>query len=258
MTAGFRSTRFGRLRFVEDGSGPVLLMFHSNGCSSYEYSTAIKLFAPHFRVIAWDMPGQGDSDALQGHLTMADYAAAAIELMDTLDVSRATVIGSSVGSSIAAELAASYPDRVEGAVIVEIPIGRDGRWWDENWSMVERMFSIPHDTFEAMSRRYRGLTDEAYSRLLVDRHKAGRSMMQVMWAGRDASDGLATTLSRIRCPTLFLLGENGVATAVAGRFAELLPGSSLVTLPKCGHFPLSDDPKASVDAVLAFARSKPR
>ena len=253
---GFADTPFGRIHYLEQGRGPALLMLHSNGASAHEYRPAMALLSQPFRVIAWDMPGQGDSEPLTRHMTMADYSRAAMALLDALSIKSATVLGSSVGSSIAADVALSHPDRVDAAVIVEIPLGRDGAWWEANWTMVERMFSIPQDSFEAVSRRYKALTPQGYDRLMVDRHKAGRAMMDVMWAGRAWSDRLEEILSSISIPVLFLLGEKGVAAPVSDRFLKLAPAASLTIIPDCGHFPLTDDVEASVAAILAFSQAQ--
>jgi 3-oxoadipate enol-lactonase len=183
---GFADTSFGRIHYLEKGCGSPLLLLHSNGCSAQEYRPAMEQLSERFRTIAWDMPGQGDSDPITRHLSIADYATAAIALLDSLNIGSVTVLGSSVGAAVAAELAASYPNRIHATVIVEIPLGRDRAWWETNWTVVERMFSVPEDTFDGMAKRYRVMTQELYGRLLVDRYKAGsKAMMSVMWAGRD-------------------------------------------------------------------------
>ncbi len=58
----FVDTRLGRLHYLEAGYGPALILAHSNGASAYEYEFVIDELARRYRVIAWDMPGQGDSD----------------------------------------------------------------------------------------------------------------------------------------------------------------------------------------------------
>ena len=58
----FAETRMGRIHYLEAGEGPVLMLMHSNGASAYEYEFVIDELAKRYRVIAWDMPGQGDSD----------------------------------------------------------------------------------------------------------------------------------------------------------------------------------------------------
>ena len=163
------------------------------------------------------------------------------------------MLGNSVGAAIAAELAARHPDRIDGAVISELPLGRDTDWWAANWTMIEKLFANPADTFEAMSRRYRALTEEGFSRLLTDRFKAGRSMLDVMWAGREGGDMVEATLEAIRCPVLFVLGDKGVAAAASDRFPILTPSGRVKVIPDSGHFPFTDDPETAASAVLDFA-----
>src|SRR5262245_51175393 len=59
MNDEFHATRFGRLHVRAAGSGAPLILLHSNGGSAYEYEHVHDELARRYRVIAWDMPGQG-------------------------------------------------------------------------------------------------------------------------------------------------------------------------------------------------------
>lgn len=72
----FVVTQRGRIHFLEAGSGPPLILAHSNGGSAHEYEFVMDALAMKYRVIAWDMPGHDDSDAI-------------VALMDSLGIAKA-------------------------------------------------------------------------------------------------------------------------------------------------------------------------
>ena len=71
----FVETRMGRIHCLEAGSGPALILMHSNGASAYEYEFVIDDLAKKYRVVAWDMPGQGDSDTPPRFFSAHDFSA---------------------------------------------------------------------------------------------------------------------------------------------------------------------------------------
>ena len=74
-------------------------------------------FAEHHRVIAYDSRGLGQSERGEERMTMASLAADAAALLDALEIERAHVLGWSLGSAVAQELALAHPDRVGGLVL---------------------------------------------------------------------------------------------------------------------------------------------
>src|SRR5580700_1341608 len=111
---GFADTPGGQIHYRTAGSGPIVLMLHQTPRSSDEFLDVIPAFAKHFRVIAMDTIGYGDSyRPLDKSTKIADFAKAAVQLLDYLEIGRAHVVGHHTGSVIAMELAAVHPDRVD-------------------------------------------------------------------------------------------------------------------------------------------------
>jgi 3-oxoadipate enol-lactonase len=102
----------GRIHYRKQGSGAPLLLLHSNGASLYEFDGNMDALADRFTVIAWDMPGHGDSTPIATHMTVEAYSDALDQFLNALGIDSATVAGSSIGAVIAADFAARYPHRV--------------------------------------------------------------------------------------------------------------------------------------------------
>lgn len=122
-----RRTARGVVSYRVAGAGPTLCLLHGIGSQSGSWAPQLDALGAHYRVIAWDAPGYGRSDALASAAPVAaDYAATLAALWDALGVERAVVVASSLGALIAGAFAARWPARVTGLVLLN-PAGGYGR-----------------------------------------------------------------------------------------------------------------------------------
>ena len=70
---------------------------------------------------ALDLPGYGESDAPESPLTVADYAAACVDFLDSLRLRQVDVLGFQGGSQVAVELALARPEQVRRVVLLGMP-----------------------------------------------------------------------------------------------------------------------------------------
>jgi pimeloyl-ACP methyl ester carboxylesterase len=119
MRRGYAETDIGQIHYREMGTGDAVLLFHQTASSSVHFGRVMPLLADRgYRGIAMDTPGFGMSDPPPGPpQNMGHYARAALGVLDHLRVERANVAGMRTGASIAIELAASRPDRVDKLVL---------------------------------------------------------------------------------------------------------------------------------------------
>jgi pimeloyl-ACP methyl ester carboxylesterase len=93
-------------------------LLHGMGSSSAGYRAQLAALSKNYRVIAWDAPGYGQSSPFAISTPAAtDYGDALAGLMSALGIRRATVVGSSWGSVIAATFAARYPAATRAIVL---------------------------------------------------------------------------------------------------------------------------------------------
>lgn len=112
-----------RLRLVESGESqsPPVLLVHGFGASAYQWRFTLPvLAAAGFHALAPDLPGHGFSqlDFPNGEYTRRSYARRLWQLMDALGVTRAPVIGHSLGGAIAAEMAWQHPERISSLALL--------------------------------------------------------------------------------------------------------------------------------------------
>jgi len=248
---GFAQTNgHGRMHYHEAGSGDPLILIHTNGGSAYQYAGVMETLARDFRVIAWEMPGHGDSDPVSRHYSIEDYCAALAAFMDALDIKAAHVSGCSCGGSISVGFASLYGHRTLSTVIVETPF-RTYDEWGARWSHTEANFGIPTQPAHEVKERIAAADEALLTRWNIDRNKAGgKLMISVMWAMRQF-DVKAGVLN-IRVPAMVLYGARGPTISMRDRFSAAVPHMAIKALDNCGHFPMLDDPAAFAATLKGF------
>jgi pyruvate dehydrogenase E2 component (dihydrolipoamide acetyltransferase) len=103
-------------RGLEEGT-PVLFI-HGFGGDLDNWLFNIDAVAEHSPVIAFDLPGHGQSDVKLPGTTVAALAAFVLHFLDTITVKTAHLVGHSLGGAIAAQLASDAPDRVASVALI--------------------------------------------------------------------------------------------------------------------------------------------
>ncbi len=108
------------IRYVDYGSGdgpPVVFVHGIVGCWEHWLENLAPI-ACHRRVVAFDLPGFGESTMPSEPIGIGFYARVAGELCERLGLGRVVVVGNSLGGAVAADTAALFGDRVERLVLV--------------------------------------------------------------------------------------------------------------------------------------------
>lgn len=250
--------------------GPPVVLLHGFLTSAVTWRHVHPVLARQHRVLLVDLPGCGRSPDPRSDGWTADRCAdLLVELFDTLGLRAPDVVGSQMGGSLAAWLAARHPDRVSRLVVMAA--GALG----ENpanlglyrllcapvlGGVVARLF--PRRVFATKWAAAHGpgyrpdpLAVTTYHRQLRERGPAmARFGLGVRLSYGQSFEVLAGPLAGLPVPTLLLFGEEDklVPPSTGRRFAELLPASRLVLLPGCGDFPQEERPAEVAAAVAAF------
>lgn len=111
-----------RIHYVEAGAGHPVVLLHGGGpgaSGSSNFAPNIVPLAEHFRVLAPDMPGWGESDTSTAG--GRDHAGVLLDLLDALQIPRAAVVGNSVGGMTAVGFTIAHPDRVSHLITMGAP-----------------------------------------------------------------------------------------------------------------------------------------
>ncbi len=99
--------------------GPHLVLVHGNMSSSVFFETTMNELEDYYQIIAVDLRGFGDSSYNQPISSLKEFGEDALELLQTLEVSEAAVLGWSTGGGVALEMAASNPDLVKKVILLD-------------------------------------------------------------------------------------------------------------------------------------------
>ena len=256
-----------RVRYVDVGQGPAVVLIHGFAASLNTWDDLIPVLQQDFRVLAIDLRGFGFTDRPEG----ADYsplgqARLVFEVMNSLDIDQAHLVAHSWGSSVALQMALEDPARIQRLAIF------DGWVYEEQlptfflWSRAsgvgELLFRLfykerPGDkialAFYDQSHVTQDLVDETAKAL--DRPGALAAALEAVRGQR--YDEVERLYRTIQHPTLLLWGrEDGVTRLSAGeRLYRELPNAELIVFPGVGHFPMLEAPDASARHVLNFLRA---
>jgi pimeloyl-ACP methyl ester carboxylesterase len=237
-----------------DASLPVIVLLHGAGFDHTTWALHSRWFAHHgFGVLAPDLPGHGRSDgeALSTIADMADWTAA---LLDAAGVSKAKLVGHSMGSLIALETAARHPTKVSALSLIgtaaTMTVGPDLlKAAEANDHAAVDMVSIWGLGFQAElgGSLAPGLWMHTGAQRVLEQCRAGVLFNDL--SACNAYQGALAAAAAITVPATLVLGERDMMTpARAGKaLAAAIPNSRTVVLPGAGHMMMVERP----DELLA-------
>jgi pimeloyl-ACP methyl ester carboxylesterase len=260
----------------------VVLLHGKNFCAATWEGSIERLKSAGYRVIAPDQIGFCKSSKPQRYqFSFQQLARNTHALLESLGVSKATIIGHSTGGMIAVRYALMYPDATEQLVLVN-PIGL------EDWKAkgvpslsVDDWYARELKTTADGIRRYEQSTYyagqwrsdfEPWVQMLAGMYR-GPGKQQVAWDSALLYDMIYTQpvvyeLGNLKMPTLLLIGQKDTTAigkdvappdvrAKIGRYPELgkaaaraIPHATLVEFAELGHAPQMQDPAAFHKALL--------
>jgi pimeloyl-ACP methyl ester carboxylesterase len=238
-----------KTNYLEAGQGDPVVLIHGSGPGVTAYANwrlVMPALAERFRVLAPDMVGFGFSERpaaiTYGVQTWADQV---VGLMDTLEISRAHLVGNSFGGAIALRIATQHPDRagklvLMGSMGVPFPIteGLERVWGYEpsfeNMRKVLDVFAYSRDLVndELAEVRYRGSIQPGFQESFAAMFPAPRQR----WV-----EAMCTPEDQIRALPHRVLIVHGredqvIPLQTSLRLAELIDNADLSVYSHCGHW----------------------
>ena len=267
-----------RVHYTDEGAANAdgtLLLIHGFGASLHTWDGVLPQLTRRYRVIRFDLPPFGITGPLrdaQGRprtMELPLYRDFIDAFVDSLGLSKLTLIGNSLGGMVSWDFAMRHPGRVEKLVLIDsagfpmkLPIYIDlfnhlSVRLTSPWMLPEGIiraatrdvYGDPSRVSEPTLRRY---TDFFYAE--GARQAIGKMVPKFRFDDVDTS-GLAA----IHAPTLILWGQRDrwIPPAHAGEFARRIPGATLRMYPALGHIPMEEDPVRVGTDLYAFLAETP-
>ncbi len=262
------------------GSGPAVVLIHGMINSSRHWEQVALGLADSYRVIAPDLIGHGDSATPRGDYSLGAHAASIRDLLATIGVDRATVVGHSLGGGVAMQFFYQFPHRTERLALVSSGgLGREV-------SPLLRAAALPGataavrlaaqprlvDAISAAGQRLRargsskGVHFEAVARALRPLQEPGsrRAFIETLRSVIDVQGQRVGARDRLYLlgdmPTLIVWGERDhtIPSSHGLDAHRAIRHSRFETLPRAAHFPHLEDPDGLASVLRTFlAETKP-
>jgi pimeloyl-ACP methyl ester carboxylesterase len=268
-----------QVAYVEQGQGPAVFLLHGCPFHAYEWEQVLPRLAQHYRVIAPDLLGLGDTEVSLAHdYRLPEDVDLIVGLMDALGIEQAAFVGHDHGGATLQLLMGSHPERITRAVLTNAeaydawPSGPERQYLE--WVVNPLTSPLFHLALEstAVRRHVLGiavhreevLTDEALAAYITPHTSSAVRWQRLVRFFRwqlDPAHPRQTTLAavegmrRFHKPTLILWGEqdDNFGSEIALRLAGDIPGTvGVVWLRDSAHLPMQEEPEAYTAALESF------
>lgn len=250
-TGHARSADGVKIVYATAGSGPLTLVFVHGGLANRRFwREQMTLLAERFRLVGLDLAGHGDSGRNRRTWSMPAFGEDVRAVVDALRVTRAVLIGNSLGGPVALEAAARLPGRIAAVIGVD--------------TFQDLTVVMPSETARARARDFGEHPAEAVRAMTQQLFHAGQHEELRGWAETE----MRKTPKEVVVPMLEAFGgyDPGAAArrarvpirAVNGdlwptavdKNRTVAPDFDVVTLPKAGHYPMLESPARFNAALL--------
>jgi pimeloyl-ACP methyl ester carboxylesterase len=248
-------------------------MAHANSFLARLWEPVALRLAARYRVIAYDLRGQGDSDKPPGGYHWRALVEDLRGLLDAFGLRGIPLVGHSSGGAAAACLAAERPEYASALCLIEpiIPPPEFAASPAPSQAMAaaarkrRQVWDSPHALVEAYRRRptfarWREDVLRLYAEHGLFRREDGHYQLkcsgevEAQVFENSTSLDIWSLVPAIRCPTLIMRGEttDPFMSSMFQRVAERIPGARLVTIPGAGHLAPMEEPEAVAEEVWRF------
>src|SRR5277367_5508452 len=261
-----------KFHYLTAGHGTPLILLHGYAETSLMWRPIIPALAKRFTVIAPDLPGIGDSDIPANGLDMKSAAIRIHDLVKSLGVQKAEVVGHDIGLMVAYAYAAQFPAEVSKLVLMDAFLpGVDG------WQAIYNDPHIWHFRFngptpEALVKgRERTYFEYFWNDLAADKthsipeadrkaYAAAYARPGRMHAGWEyfvsflqaAKDFSQLSKTKLTMPVLAIGGEKANGQVLGEQMKIVATNATMIVLRNTGHWVLEENSKETTDALLNF------
>ena len=252
-----------KISYFEAGSGPSVILLHGMGANKNHWRSTIPVLAAKFHVYAPDQIGFGTSDKPMINYRVATLVDFLGEFMSKLGISRATLVGNSMGGWVAADFAIKHPAAVDRLALVDA-----AGYVTRNVTKEQLTFLNPATLEDARTCLMRVFANKAFvndmsvQMFFTERMRSGDqyTIERMMDSVVRREDYLNDRFGGIKAPTIVIWGRGDELLPVAEgeAMAKQIPGAQKVIIDNCGHAPQIECPQPFQAALMKFLTDTPK
>jgi 3-oxoadipate enol-lactonase len=257
-------TVLGKVRIRTSGTGAAIMFWPSLLMTGDMWSAQADHFGTTHHVILVDPPGHGGSQKLTAPFTFDDCARVVVDILDSLGLERTHFVGNSWGGMIGGTFAATYPDRIGRAVLMNCTASAAGIRQKVEYGILLRLAKVLGGVRPPLTRSvlkaFLGPTTfrtrpevVAYVRDAVE----AVDIRSGSWAVRSivpARPDQRSLFAKISTPVLVVAGAEDATFPLqeTSAMAEAIPDARLVVLDGTAHLAGLEDPPLVNDLIEEF------
>ncbi len=259
MKKGKFSSAYGDIYYELSGAdeSPTLVFIHGVGMDHLTFREQLGSLEPHYRILVWDLPGHGASSLKNYSKRFTELSAHCLyELMEELKISRAILVGQSLGSMIAQHFLLKYSQEVMAVVHapgIELK-SHMGKWGKKLVPIfIFLMGLIPENMFCKSFGKHRAVKKEVQDYLSNTMAKTGKKFALNVTADM-CYDLMDPSPQSPKIPLLMLYGEKDLPFIrnASKKWHIQEPMSQCVAIPDANHIANQDNPEDFNQALLGF------
>lgn len=258
---GYFESRFGQLHVhnaIPPGGGfeegTPLLCIHQTTGSGRVFERLLALAGRDRSVYAPDLPGFGESDPPPTRPTIADYAAAVGDFLDTMRFRQIDILGYQAGTLVAAEMAIARPKQIRRVVLASVPVLNDAER-----DAFRRGSSAPSEDGAHLLAEWKrtlesygpGIPLEVRARAFAEKLKSG---VHPTWALAAAQQYASRERLALVTQSALVLRPKDDFWEATLRARELLPKARFIDLADQGNGLFEVTPEVVVEVTREFLR----
>ncbi len=259
MKSGFAEVNGTKLYYEMKGNGPAIVFIHSGGFDRRTWDDQFSAFSDRYTVIRYDVRGYGKSPAPTKPYSDDEDL---YQLLSYLKVSKAHIIGLSMGGRIAIDFGLAHPDMV--ATLVPVAPGLSGFPFtpEDTIELMKIIWSIQNDDGTPAGEAW---LRSAYNAAAMENPEVAAKLRPIaiensrVWLiniffPRPPFPLAVQRLAEIRVPTLLIRGNRDVPmiTKIVETLEKNIPGAKKVIIPGAGHMVNVEKPEQFNSTVLDF------
>lgn len=256
------------IHVMEQGQGHPLLLVHGLGGNAREFDEIVPLLATDFRVIRFDLPGFGISDAPQLKEEKPDlmqyYGNFMAFMLEHAADDTLYLAGNSLGGWISWETALQHPNQVHKLILLAAAgydmeaIAEGAIGWLNNpvvRFMIAKGLSedIAKENLTFCTYHDESVDPAHFEHKYYSSNKQGNLDWMISMAGNQQIPD-TQRIQQITMPTLILWGTEDpiIPYSHAAKFNRDIPNSRLITYKDCGHIPMIEYPEQTASDIRQF------
>jgi 3-oxoadipate enol-lactonase len=256
------------LAFDDAGEGPAVVLIHGHPFRRSMWAPQLAALRHSYRVIAPDLRGYGDSPVIPGTVTpgtvtpgtvtMRELADDVARLLDAIGVSRAALVGLSMGGLVTMELATATPDRYWALALIATtaePVTAAERAARLDRAALAEQAGMEPLARDMAARLYGPAADPAVTGAVMDMMlSTSPAAAAAALRGRAERPDYRPLLAALDIPALVCVGDQDTFSdaAVTAELVASLRRPQLTVLPGAGHLPNLEQPARFNEILLEF------